>query len=52
VAYTRFAILEASNETHVRKNARSLEIQLTAQDLAGIDRPFPPPRSKQTLVML
>ncbi len=46
------AIPKASNETHVRDNARSLEIKLTHHDLADIEREFPPPRSKQTLPML
>jgi diketogulonate reductase-like aldo/keto reductase len=46
------AIPKASNEKHVRENARSLEIELTKQDLAEIDRAFPQPRSKQPLAML
>ncbi len=41
------AIPKASNKTHVRDNARSVDIQLTDQDFADIDREFPPPRSKQ-----
>jgi len=46
------AIPKASNETHVRENARAVEIKLTDQDFADIDREFPPPRSKQPLPML
>jgi diketogulonate reductase-like aldo/keto reductase len=46
------AIPKASNKTHVRENARSLEIQLTKNDLVDVDRAFPPPRSKQPLAML
>jgi diketogulonate reductase-like aldo/keto reductase len=46
------AIPKASNENHVRDNAHSLEIELTRQDLAEIDREFPPPKSKQPLPML
>jgi diketogulonate reductase-like aldo/keto reductase len=46
------AIPKASNKTHVRDNARSVDIQLTGQDLADIDREFPPPLSKQPLPML
>jgi diketogulonate reductase-like aldo/keto reductase len=46
------AIPKASNKTHVRDNARSVDIQLTGQDLADIDREFPPPHSKQPLPML
>jgi len=46
------AIPKASNEKHVRDNARSIEIELTKQDLADLDREFPPPRSKERLPML
>jgi diketogulonate reductase-like aldo/keto reductase len=46
------AIPKASNKAHVRENAQSLEIQLTEQDFADIDRVFPPPQSKQSLPML
>src|SRR6266446_649701 len=46
------AIPKASNETHVRENARATEIELTKQDLAEIDRAFLPPKSKQPLPIL
>ena len=46
------AIPKASNEKHVRDNAASLEIKLTKEDLAELDREFPPPRSKKSLPML
>jgi len=46
------AIPKASNDTHVRDNARSIEIQLTDEDFADIDHEFPPPKSKQPLPML
>ena len=46
------AIPKASNETHVRENAGSVEIELTKEDLAEIDRFFPAPKSKQPLPML
>jgi diketogulonate reductase-like aldo/keto reductase len=46
------AIPKASSKTHVRENAGSLEIKLTKEDLAEIDREFPPPRSKEPLPML
>jgi diketogulonate reductase-like aldo/keto reductase len=46
------AIPKASNEKHVRDNGRSIEIELTKQDLADLDREFPPPRSKERLPML
>jgi len=46
------AIPKASDETHVRDNAGSAEIELTKEDLAEIDDNFPPPRSKEELPML
>jgi len=46
------AIPKASNEIHVRENARSLDVKLTRQDLAEIDREFPPPTSKKPLPLL
>jgi diketogulonate reductase-like aldo/keto reductase len=46
------AIPKASKEQHVRENARSIEIELTNEDLADLDREFPPPRSKKRLPML
>jgi diketogulonate reductase-like aldo/keto reductase len=46
------AIPKASNKTHVRDNAQSVDIQLTDHDFSDIDREFPPPQSKQPLPML
>jgi diketogulonate reductase-like aldo/keto reductase len=46
------AIPKASTEAHVRDNAASLEIKLTKEDLADLDREFPPPTSKKSLPML
>ena len=46
------AIPKSSNATHVRDNAQSVEIQLTDEDSADIDREFPPPTSKEPLPML
>jgi len=46
------AIPKASDRDHVRQNAQSLEIELTKEDLAKIDRVFPPPKSKEPLPML
>ncbi len=46
------AIPKASSEKHVRDNARSIEIELTKEDLAELDREFPPPKSKKSLPML
>jgi len=46
------AIPKASSEKHVRDNARSIDIELTKEDLVDLDRVFPPPASKQSLPML
>jgi diketogulonate reductase-like aldo/keto reductase len=46
------AIPKASNKTHVRDNARSLEVNLTKEDLTELDHAFPPPRSKKPLPVL
>jgi diketogulonate reductase-like aldo/keto reductase len=46
------AIPKASNEKHVRENARSIDIELTKEDFAELDREFPPPKSKKQLPML
>jgi diketogulonate reductase-like aldo/keto reductase len=45
-------IPKASNEKHVRDNGRSIDIKLTKEDLADLDREFPPPKSKESLPML
>jgi diketogulonate reductase-like aldo/keto reductase len=46
------AIPKASNEKHVRDNAWSIDIKLTKENLADLDREFPPPKSKKSLPML
>jgi diketogulonate reductase-like aldo/keto reductase len=46
------AIPKASKEKHVRDNARSIEIKLTNEDLADLDREFSPPKSRKSLPML
>jgi diketogulonate reductase-like aldo/keto reductase len=46
------AIPKASKEKHVRDNARSIEIKLTKEDFADLDRQFPPPKSKKSLPTL
>ncbi len=46
------AIPKASNEKHVRDNARSIKIRLSKEDLADLDREFPPPKSKKSLPVL
>ena len=45
-------IPKASNEKHVRDNARSVDLNLTKEDLAELDQEFPPPKSKKQLPML
>jgi diketogulonate reductase-like aldo/keto reductase len=46
------AIPKASRAEHVRDNRAALDITLTADDLAELDRIFPPPRRKQPLEMI
>jgi diketogulonate reductase-like aldo/keto reductase len=46
------AIPKAAEQAHVRDNARSAEIDLTENDLAELDREFPPPTSRKPLPML
>jgi len=46
------AIPKSSNEKHVRENARSTEIKMTKDDLAELDREFPPPETKKRLPTL
>jgi diketogulonate reductase-like aldo/keto reductase len=46
------AIPKAAAEAHVRENAHSMDITLTKEDLADLDREFPPPRTKRPLPML
>lgn len=45
------AIPKAVREAHLRENFAAAKIALTAEDLAQIDRAFPPPRRKQRLAM-
>jgi diketogulonate reductase-like aldo/keto reductase len=46
------AIPKAGVPKHVRENRAALEVQLTEQDIAELNRAFPPPRRKQSLEML
>ena len=46
------AIPKAVEQIHVRQNAKAAKIQLTKEDLAEIDRAFPPPKAKRPLAML
>jgi diketogulonate reductase-like aldo/keto reductase len=45
-------IPKASNTTRLEENLAALELTLTPQQLAEIDRIFPPPRGPQALAML
>lgn len=46
------AIPKASRPQHVRDNRAALDLELTGEDLAELDRAFPPPRSKRPLEMI
>jgi len=46
------AIPKASKEKHVRDNAQSIQVRLTDEDFADLDREFPTPKSKKTLPTL
>lgn len=45
-------IPKASRPGHVRENRGSLDIALTDEDLAALDRAFPPPKGRSSLDML
>jgi diketogulonate reductase-like aldo/keto reductase len=44
-------IPKAGREAHLRENLAAGALRLTPDDLAALDRAFPPPRSKQPLAM-
>ncbi|WP_027166062.1 aldo/keto reductase [Mesorhizobium sp. WSM3224] len=46
------AIPKAGRQEHVRQNAAALDIALTAEDLADLDRAFPPPTRKRGLEII
>ncbi|UVK55215.1 aldo/keto reductase [Mesorhizobium sp. AR02] len=46
------AIPKASSQQHVRQNFAALDIELTPQDLADLDRAFRPPTRKRGLEMI
>jgi diketogulonate reductase-like aldo/keto reductase len=46
------AIPKAVRAQHVRDNIAALEIKLTAEDLADLDKVFPPPQRKRPLEMI
>jgi len=45
-------IPKASRKEHVRENFGALDLKLTDQDLADLDRAFPPPKGRTSLGML
>jgi len=45
-------IPKASSAEHVRENRAALDVRLTEEDLADLDRAFPPPRGPRPLEML
>lgn len=45
-------IPKATNQEHVRENLAALDLKLTDDDLAVLDRAFPPPQKKYALEML
>jgi diketogulonate reductase-like aldo/keto reductase len=46
------AIPKAVEPEHIRQNRAALEIELSAADLADLDRAFPPPNRKRPLAMI
>ena len=46
------AIPRTGNPAHTRENFAALSVRLTAQDLADLDRAFPPPKKKVPLEMI
>ncbi|TPM01660.1 MULTISPECIES: aldo/keto reductase [unclassified Mesorhizobium] len=46
------AIPKASSQDHVHQNVATLDIELTREDLADLDRAFPPPSRKRGLEMI
>jgi diketogulonate reductase-like aldo/keto reductase len=46
------AIPKAASPAHVDENGAALDLRLTKQDLADLDRAFPPPAAKRVLGMI
>jgi aryl-alcohol dehydrogenase-like predicted oxidoreductase len=46
------AIPKAASEKHLRENRATVDIVLTTEDLAELDKAFPPPKRKRSLEML
>jgi diketogulonate reductase-like aldo/keto reductase len=45
-------IPKATSRDHVRDNRRALDLALDPENLAALDRAFPPPRGRSALGML
>jgi diketogulonate reductase-like aldo/keto reductase len=45
-------IPKASRQEHVRDNRGALDLRLTPDDIAALDRAFPPPKGPTALGML
>ncbi len=45
-------IPKAASAAHVRENCQALDVRLTDEDLAALDKAFPPPTKKRPLEML
>jgi diketogulonate reductase-like aldo/keto reductase len=45
-------IPKATRPEHVRENRGALDVRLTADDLAALDRAFPPPKGRTALGMI
>jgi len=45
-------IPKASRKEHVRDNRDALDLRLTSDDIAALDRAFPPPKGATALGML
>jgi diketogulonate reductase-like aldo/keto reductase len=46
------AIPKAGSVAHVEENRAALDLRITAEDLAELDRAWPPPRRKLPLEMI
>jgi diketogulonate reductase-like aldo/keto reductase len=46
------AIPKAGTAVHLRENSAALDLELTSEDRAELDRAFPPPRRPEPLAML
>jgi diketogulonate reductase-like aldo/keto reductase len=45
------AIPKSASQIHVRENFAALDLRLGKQDVAALDRAFPPPKRKMPLAM-